>query len=620
MSLVTAAKRYPIVVAVIIGLLTGACSTLAGHTVNRPALLQLGNVVFAVTALIGGVPIVWTTIRHMLSRRFNVDTIAALAIVSALAMHHFLAAALVVLMQSGGEAIEDYGLRRASKSLDNLLRRAPSIAHKQEGESIVDVAAASVVAGDILLIRSGDIIAADGVVVDGVANVDEAALTGEPIPLAKGVGDRVYSGTVSLSGSFMIRATSTAAGSKYEHIVRMVQQAQGERAPINRLADRYTPGFTALALGLAAVAWWISGDPVRALAVLVVATPCPLIIATPLAVISAVNWAASLNIIVKSGAAIEQAAGVDTVVFDKTGTLTVGTPQLADIRIFDPDLDRSVLLAEAAAVELHSAHILAQTVVDEARREGLAVQPAECVREVAGKGIEGQSNGHQIAIGARDFVAATGVKIDEGIDTERRQIASEGRTVAFIARDGVVAGMLIFQDRLRREAPSVVRRLRELGISQLVMLTGDVEETATAIARQTGITDVAARLHPEDKLDRIKKLSQSHSVMMVGDGINDAPALSASTVGVAMGGQGAGIATDAADVVVTVDNIERIADVIVIGRRMLAVARQGILFGIGASLIMMVFAAAGAIQPATGAFLQEAIDLVAVLNALRARG
>jgi heavy metal translocating P-type ATPase len=609
------ASRYPIAVFAATGLALGALLLLYSASASRLA--------FAAVAVGGGIPLAGATLKNMLRGRFYVDTIATLAILGCVALGEFMAGALVVLMQSGGEALEDYGLRRAHRSLDNLLRRAPSVAHRQSGAEFVDVPAAALQIGDVILVRPGDIIAADGVVVEGQGNVDEAALTGEPVPLPKLPGDRVFSGTINLSGIFRVRTTSTAAESKYELIVRMVQRAQGERAPINRLANQYTPLFTLLTLAVAGLVLLVAHDTVRALAVLVVATPCPLIIATPLAVLSAINRAASLNIIVKSGAAIEQAGAVDTIVFDKTGTLTSGQPTLDEVHCFAdapaPFNDPDRLLQEVAAVELLSPHVLASAVIRMARERGLTISPATNAVEAPGTGIKGRVGDRSLVIGAGTYLSSEGVLVPEDRRAEKARLSESGKTVAYVGVDSKLVGLLVFADRVRPEAATMMHRLQKLGILRTVMLTGDAPETADAVAAQVGIPDVRARMHPEDKLAAIQSLSTAGSVMMVGDGINDAPALATAAVGVAMGGYGAGIATDAADVVITVENVDRVADMIEIGRRMVSVARQGILFGIGASVGLMLLASAGYIRPAVGALLQEAIDLAAILNALRAR-
>lgn len=607
------ARSYPIATFAALGLLIGLCML----PFSKPA----AQVVFACVALGGGLPLGWETLKNIAQGRFYVDTVATLAILGSVLLREFPAGALVVLMQSGGEALEDFGLRRANRSLDNLLKRAPSVAHRKQDGTFVDVPAAELQIDDILLVRPGDILAADSLVIEGQGNVDEAALTGEPVPLTKLPGDRVYSGTINLNGSFQVRTTNTAAESKYELIVRMVQQAQGQRAPINRLANAYTPVFTLMTLVVAVGAWLLTHDSTRALAVLVVATPCPLIIATPLAVLSAINRAAAQNIIVKSGAAIEESGRVAVVVFDKTGTLTSGRPSLGEVRCFEdaPVMDTDQLLDLAAAIEMHSAHILAQAVVLAARAHQRPLRSATEVREVPGTGVCGRVEGALCAFGAGSFLRGLGVEIPPERQEERARLSAQGKTVAYAAVDGRLAGLLIFEDRVRPEARQLMDRLRGLGIRRTVMLTGDAPETAQAVGAQVGITDVRARLQPEQKLEAVKALAADGAVMMVGDGINDSPALATAAVGVAMGDNGAGIATDAADVVITVENVARVADIIENGRRMVQVARQGILFGIGVSTLLMLIASFGFIPPTVGALLQEALDLATILNALRAR-
>lgn len=606
------ARRYPVAALALAGILAGVLLLPLGGNAARWVFLSV--------VIGGGLPLTWSTLRNILRGRFTVDLIATLAIVGAGLQGEYLAGALVVLMQSGGEALDDYGLRRANQSLERLLQRAPSTALRKEDGEYREVPASALRTGDLVLVRPGAIIAADGVVVEGQGSVDEAALTGEPVPLAKAPGDQVFSGTINLDGSFLVRATSTAAASKYELIVRMVQQAQGERAPIQRLADRYTLPFTLLTLTSAGLLWLALHDPVRALAVLVVATPCPLLIATPVAVLSAVNRAAALNIIVKSGAAIEQAASVRSVLFDKTGTLTVGEPLVSEVRGYGPWRDApDDLLAGAAAVELLSSHVLARAVLAAARERGLVISPAAEVREAPGTGVAGMVAGRRFALGSGGFLRSQGAEVPEARRQERAAASADGNSVAYVAVNSELAGLLVFSDQLRPEAPQLMRRLADLGLKRVLMLTGDAAETARGVAQTVGIAEFRARLQPEEKLEIVRALDAEAPAMMVGDGINDAPALAAATVGVAMGHFGAGIATDAADVVITVENVERVADVIAIGRRMVRVAKQGIFFGMGASVVLMVLAALGHIPPTAGALLQELLDLAAILNALRAR-
>jgi heavy metal translocating P-type ATPase len=605
-------RRYPLAAVALFGVVLALGLLRVAPDISR--------FVFGAIVVLGGAPVLFQTARDLFSGKLQTDAIAALAIVGAAVLGEYAAGAIIVLMQTGGTALEDYGIRQASKSLDNLLRRAPSLAHRRDGTGFTEVTAADVRVDDVLLIRPGDILAADGVLIEGAGNVDEAALTGEPVPLGKTTGDTVYSGTINLSGSFLYRVTSSTAQSKYERIVRMVQSAQGERAPIQRLADRYTPTFTIATLIMAGGAFALSGDPHRALAVLVVATPCPLIIATPLAVLSAINRAASRNIIAKSGAALERLGQVDAVAFDKTGTLTVGAPRLTSVHAFDTAWPEDALLQAAASVEARSAHVLAQSVVRTAQERGLVLGDAQDSRESPGKGVAATVDGRRWALGSGSFLASEGASIDDMLRARRAALSAEGQTVAYAAVDGAVVGLLVFADTLRPESPALIARLRTLGIGRILLLTGDTPEAARGIGDALGIDTVHARLQPEEKLALLDGLKRDgHTVLMVGDGINDAPALAAASVSIALGDHGAGIATDAADLVITVENVERVADAIGIGRRMVSVARQGILGGMLVSGVLMIVASLGAIPPSLGAVLQEILDLAAILNALRAR-
>jgi len=608
------ARRYPLVAFAAIGILAGLLALPFGVNLYGQGLTHW---IFAVVTIVGGTPLVFATLIQLLHGHLYADLVAALAIVGSVLLGQFEAGAVVVLMQARGQALEDYGLQRASRSLANLLKRAPTIAHRKAGSDYMDVQVQEVNIRDILLVRPGDIVPVDGVVLEGQGAVDESALTGEPIPLDKLPGDELLSGTINLSGALVMRATKRVKESKYELIVKMVQQAQEEKAPISRLADQYAPGFTFVTLALSTAVYIFSGDWVRVLAVLVVATPCPLIIATPLAVLSAINRAARKNIIVKSGASIEQAAGVQIVIFDKTGTLTIGRPTFERVISVTPG-DERCLLGAAASVELFSSHILARPIVEGARQAGLKPQHVSDFTEIAGKGVSGVIDNHRYDIGSISYLRSLGVDISAGYSEELTRLRSEGRMLAVIAEDNQAVGAIVFSDQVRPEARTLHQRLERLGVIRTVMLTGNSQVTAERIADQVGVSEVRANLLPEDKVKAIEELKQGDTcVMMVGDGINDAPALATATVGVALGGHGAGISTDAADIVLMVDNVERVADVISIGRTMVRVAKQGIFFGIGASVVLMVIAAFGFIPPAVGAVMQEGIDVVVILGALR---
>lgn len=607
-------RRYPLVAFAAIGILIGLLALPFGVNLYGQGLTHW---IFALVTIVGGAPLVLATLGELLKGHIYADVVAALAIVGSILLGQFEAGAIVVLMQAGGEALEDYGLQRASRSLENLLKRAPTIAHLAVGSDYLDVPVQEVNIRDVLLVRPGDIVPVDGVVLEGQGAVDESALTGEPVPLDKLPGDELLSGTINLSGALVMRAMKPAKESKYELIVKMVEQAQTEKAPISRLADQYAPGFTFVTLALTAAVYIFSHDWMRVLAVLVVATPCPLIIATPLAVLSAINRAARLNIIVKSGASIEQAASVELVIFDKTGTLTIGRPTFEQVISITPG-DENRLLGVAASVELFSSHVLAHPLVEGARKLGLQPQHVSDFQEVAGKGVSGIIEGHRYDIGSDSYLRSIGVAISAPIQDELARLHSAGSMVALISEDGRAAGAAVFSDQVRPEARTLRQRLQSLGVRRTVMLTGDNLVAAERIAALVGVSEVRANLLPEGKVAVIEELKRGDTrVMMVGDGINDAPALATATVGVALGGHGAGISADAADIVLMVDNVERVADVISIGRKMVSVAKQGIFFGIGASIVFMIVAAFGFIPPTIGAVLQEALDVVVILGALR---
>ena len=420
------------------------------------------------------------------------------------------------------------------------------------------------------------------------------------------------SGSVNLEGALRMRAERPAEQSQYQQIVRLVERARRERPPIQRLADRFAVWFTPLTVLICAVTWLATRDPITVLAVLVVATPCPLILATPVAVIAGVSSAADLGIIVKTGAAIEQLGRARAVVFDKTGTLTIGHPSVERVVAMDGVPENEVLRL-AAAVEQLSSHHLGKAVVDAARErlDGASVPAAREFRETPGLGVEGKVEGRAVTVGAAAFLEERGVAVSA---------APDDRTTAFVGVDGRLAGAIEFADRLRHQVPSLMQRLAVFGVTETVMLTGDRESTAEAVAAQAGIRTVRANLLPPDKVAAVQELKRRYgTVVMVGDGINDAPALAAATVGVALGAHGTAISAEAADVVLLVDDISRVGDAMAISRRMRRIALQSIVVGLGVSLALMIVASFGVFSPAAGAVMQEALDAAVILNALRVR-
>ena len=601
----TAVRRYPIVMLAVAGLAVGIFL----HLVVRSP----GPAHWAFLAVLagGGVPLVFKTVRGIVRGRLAADIVAALAILTALVFGEYFAGAVVVLMQSGGEALETYAMHRATASLEELLARAPKIAHRLTGDRLEDVPVDAVVPGDLLMVRPGDLVPVDGVVTAGTSAVDQSAVTGEPLPIRALPDTELMSGSVNLDGALTLRALRKSAESQYQQIVRLVDRARAEKPPIVRIADRFAVWFTPVTLAMCGVAYVVTHNPASVLAVLVVATPCPLILAAPVAVIAAISQAASAGIIVKSGAAIEQVGRARVVVFDKTGTLTLGRPLVREVSVAN-GCSADDLLRLAAAVEQLSAHHLGHAVAEAGRRRGLPIPPATDVHETPGLGVSGRVEGRTVDVGSAAYLASRGIPPSDG--------AAE-RTTAFVAIDGRYAGFITFADRMRHQVPALMQRLALLGVNDTVMLTGDREETAEAIASLAGIRTVRANLLPADKVTAVQELKQHRgTVVMVGDGINDAPALAAATVGVAMGEHGPAASAEAADIVLLVDDVSRVGEAIALSQRMRRIILQSVGFGLGVSLALMVVASTGRIPPSVGALLQEGLDAAVILNALRARG
>lgn len=566
-----------------------------------------------------GLPLLFRTARDMLRGRFAADLVAGLAIVGAMALDQPFAGLVIVLMQTGGEALESFAERRASAAVRALEAEAPRQAHRLEsgGESAraLDIAVDAIEVDDRLLVRPGEMVPCDGVVESGASQVDASRLTGEPLPIRAAPGVTLQSGALNLDGPLVLRATARAEASLYARIVQLVRTAQASKAPIQRMADRYAVWFTPLTLAVALAAYLGSRDPLRVLAVLVVATPCPLILAVPVAIIGGINRAARRQIIMRHGGALEALAAVDTAVFDKTGTLTVGRPEVAEVQTVPP-FDERGLLSLAGSVEQGSGHLLARSLVDAAERRGIELHAAAGVLEAAGRGVSGEVDGRRVTVGAFSLVRER----EPGAIAVLGSLHEEGPALrAFVAVDGRAAGSVTYADRIRPDAAEVVRRLRALGVNRVALLSGDHAENVAAVARAVGITEVAADLLPEDKVRHIARLAAgARRVLMVGDGTNDAPALSSAAVGLALAGHGGGIAAEAADVVLLVDDLSRVPEAIAISRRTLRIARQSLIVGLGLSTVAMTVAALGHLAPAVGALLQEAIDVTVILHALRA--
>lgn len=562
--------------------------------------------------IITGLPIVVTTVRGIARGMFAADIVASLAIVTAVALNEPLAGLVIVLMQTGGEALERYAAGRASDAVRLLEEAAPHIAHRREGRGLEDIPVSAIQVGDELLVRPGELIPCDGVVTSGRSHVDASRITGEPVPVSATPGRALLSGSANLEAPLLLRSTAVAGESQYARIVEMVRAAQASKAPIQRLADRYAVWFTPITILTCAVAWFISGDVSRTLAVLVVATPCPLILAAPVAIIGGINRAARQQVILRNGTALEQLAGVTAAVFDKTGTLTVGRPR---VRAVHPSgsLEASELLRLAASVEQGSGHLLARMVVEAAEAGGLQLSRASGITEAPGQGVSGDVDGHHVMIGALPYVAERASGLERHTDS-RGQVLQ-----AYVAVDGAFAGTIEYADRLRPGIDRFIANLRDMGIGRALLLSGDRDSNTQAVARTVGIAEARGDLLPADKVHFVETLEAAgEKVVMVGDGTNDAPALSAATVGVALASQGGGITAEAADMVILADDVTLVADAIGIARHTLKIARQSIWVGLALSGVAMVIAALGYIPPAAGALLQEGIDVAVILNALRA--
>jgi heavy metal translocating P-type ATPase len=572
---------------------------------------------FAGLAITGG-PLIFDTARGALRGRFAADLVASFAVIAAFVLGQPLVGLVVVLMQSGGEALEKYAEGRATSALRILEDAAPRIVHRIDQGKVEDVAVGVVAIDDTILVRPGETVPCDGEIMSGESHLDVSTLTGEPVPLSGRQGTPVMSGAVNQEGALVIRVTALARESQYARIVALVREAQTSKAPLQRIADRYAVFFTPLTIAVCAVAYSISGDWNRVLAVLAIATPCPLILATPVAMLGGMSRSARSKILVRNGGALEALGSTTAVLFDKTGTITIGRPEVSRVIGLD-SISEDGVLRYASAVEQGSSHLLARTLVSEAERRGQLAPPPDHVREEPGRGVEGDVEGHRVVVGASSFVTERDPRTRAAIAAVETEDGDESRLRAYVSVDGALAGAVEYADMIRPGMKDFIQKLRGDGVEHVMLLSGDRARNARATAEAVGIDEWRGELLPEDKVQVVKRLlHDGESVVMMGDGTNDAPALGTATVGVALASHGRGIATEAADVILLVDDPSRLLDAIAISRRTMRIARQSIWAGLGLSALGMLFAAAGRIPPVMGAAIQEAIDLAVILNALRA--
>jgi heavy metal translocating P-type ATPase len=582
---------------------------------------SVGNQVWRVTVALLAIELACEVVRTVVvDHHMGVDTIALIAMVGALVLGEELAGVLVGLMFSGGAALEDVASTRARRELTALVQRAPKVAQRRVADHLEQVPVEQVQVGDIVLVRTGEVVPVDGTVVGAEAVLDTSTLSGEPVPVTIADGMPVLSGTANAGAPFELRADRPALESAYAALVRLVEQAQAHRAPFVRMADRYAGFFLPATLLVAGAAWVLSGDAVRALAVVVVATPCPLILAAPIALVSGLSRAARAGVIVKGTGAIETLGQARTVLFDKTGTLTVGTPDVREILASD-GVKSGELLRLAASVDRMSAHVLGEALVRAAVEADLTLSAAKNVREEPGQGIQGTVEDRAVAVGSRAYVRAAGIPADEVASATMMSGRGSGEAHVLVGIDGHLGGVIVMADELRPDANRIVERLRAEGVRHVAMVSGDRRSVAERIGRELGVDRIYAEQSPEEKLEVVRRLRADPNlcpVIMVGDGVNDAPALALADAGIAMGAAGATVSSETADAVVTVDRVDRISVAIHIGRRALHVARQSVLAGMGLSLVAMAVAAFGYLPPVAGALFQEVIDLAVILNALRA--
>jgi heavy metal translocating P-type ATPase len=591
------------------GLLLGLLAPLLGNSV-------LGTNILIGTLSIGTAPLLWKMLKNIIKGRIGVDIIAIVAIVTSFILGQYITGVIVLVMLSGGEALEVYALKRARKELSSLISNAPTFAHKKEHNTIRDVLIAEIQIGDTILIKPGEIVAADGMVSYGKSQVDESSITGESLPVSKEVGGMVFSGSINKGAALEVTVFKLPSESKYEQIITLVKQAEKNRAPLVRAADTYSLWFTIITFVLALLTWILSKDAVRVLAVLVVATPCPLIIATPIAMIGGISKSAKRGIIVKSGGALETLAKTNAFIFDKTGTLTLGQPDI--VSIISLGAPESSVLKYSASLDQLSMHSLARSLTSYASKNNVPLLIPSNFKESFGEGVSGEIDGKTLFFGKLPFIKGQGLVVPNTIDIAHKNFEEQGQIAVYYSDTSTILGIVVFADSIRPETKNLFKNLKKQGLSNIAMVTGDKKSVADRIAQELGIDDVRAEALPEDKVIAIKDYKkQFGTVAMIGDGINDAPALAMADVGIALGGHGGSASSESSDIVIMVDDVGRVAEAYSIAKKTLRIATQGILFGIGASVFLMIVASLGYVSPTYGALAQEGLDVIVILNALR---
>lgn len=599
-------------VLLVISVLTLAAGLMAREMQDE----ALAQALWLAGALPNAIALTFSSLAALFRRQSGIDVLALVSIVIALILSEVLVAAVIAVMLATGRALEDYAKWRAAQEMTALLSHVPRHANRFESGQWKPIDIAVIRPGDRLLVRHGEIIPVDGALIQP-AQLDESALTGESALRQRDAGEAVQSGVLNAGSAFEMVAGATEEESTFAGVVKMVATAQAQRSPSERLADKYAlhlVAFTAL-LALAAYIW--SGDPMRVLAVLVVATPCPLILAVPVAIVSGLSRCAGRGVLVKGGGSLEKLGKADTLFFDKTGTLTGGVARLVGIACATGYTPETTLLL-AASLAQASNHVISDAIATTARKQGLDLIAPSQIEESPGVGVQGLVGGSRIKIGSLEYAAEAGQEQATWAQKVIQRVQIGAVSAVFVGIDGKLAGVIELADSIRLETPRALRLLRQEGITRQAMLTGDREDVAKAVGAMLGVKEIYARQSPSEKLATIHSARREGTVIMVGDGINDAPALAAADVGVAMGARGAAACAEAADVVLLVDRLDRLVDAVRIARRTRQIALQSVEIGMTLSICAMLAAAMGYLSPLAGAILQEGIDVMAIANSLRA--
>lgn len=575
-----------------------------------------GNAIIAqwllsIVAILMALPLVYDMTQDVRSGKYGIDILAVTAIVAAVVLGEYWAAIVVVLMLTGGESLEDYAHNRAKSELNALLEHAPQKARVLRKGKTVIVSVKELRVGDKILINAGDIVPVDAIVLEGAASFDEASLTGESLPQSKQKGDQLLSGSINQDGAITAKATATAEDSQYQQIIKLVKSAANSQAPFVRLAERYSLPFTLFAYALATTVWVVSGDANRFLEVIIVATPCPLLLAAPIALISGMARASKYGIIVKTGSALEKMAEAKTIAFDKTGTLTKGELVVDNIALFN-SFSKDQILSFAAGLEQGSNHVVAQAIIDASEKSKTKPIKVKQIKEIPGQGLKATYKGEPIIMGRLKMIQEEGIKLPAKV-----KLSGVDKTAVYVAVNGQLAGIIMMSDELRPEAAHTIDSLQEQGLKDIMLVTGDNRTIAQNIAKQLSISEVYAEALPVDKINMLEKVKK-RPLIFVGDGVNDAPILTAADVGVAMGARGSTAASESADMVIMVNDLSRVAAAYEIATRTFSIARTSILIGIGLSILLMLAFATGKFSALTGALLQEVVDVFVIFYALRA--